>query len=207
MHALIAFARGIDAVTVRIGRLAAWLILVAILVSSVNAVIRKLFDASSNTWLELQWVLFGAVVLLCASWTLQANEHIRIDIVGANLSKRVRNAIELIGLVFFLLPMVGVVLWTAVPFFLRSYALDEQSFSAGGLPQWPAKALVVAGFALLLVQGVSELIKRIAVTAGLIEDQHGVGGHHAAAELEADRLLQAAAAERDAVPPSPTEPR
>lgn len=169
--------------------MAAWLIVAAVLISTVNAIIRKVFDMSSNTWLELQWVLFGAVFLLCASWTLQMNEHIRIDIVNSNLSKGARNVIELVGHVFFLIPMVAVFLYTGLPFFLRSWRLDEQSFSAGGLPQYPAKFLIVLGFAVLLAQALSELIKRVAIMRGLIEDVHGGGGHHASAEAEAARLL------------------
>jgi TRAP-type mannitol/chloroaromatic compound transport system permease small subunit len=173
------------------GRLVAWLLVAAIVISTVNAVIRKLFDMSSNAWLEAQWMLFGAVFLLCASWTLQANEHIRIDIVNSSLSRKTRNVIELIGHIFFLLPMAAVIMWTALPFFLASYEANEQSFSAGGLPQWPAKFLVLAGFVVLFVQALSELIKRIAVMRGLIEDAHAAGGHHAAAEAEAERLLAA----------------
>ncbi len=198
LQGLVAFARAVDAFNVRLGRLVAWLLVVAVVISTVNAIVRKVFDVSSNAWLEAQWLLFGAVFLICASWTLQANEHIRIDIVNSTLSKRSRNLIELIGHVFFLLPTVAIVLWTAVPFFLRSYLGNEQSFSAGGLPQWPAKALVVIGFVLLFVQGLSELIKRIAVMTGLIEDAHAVGGHHAAAEAEAARLLALAESEAKA---------
>lgn len=196
MNALITFSRSVDALTVRIGRWVAWFLVAAIVISTVNAVIRKVFDMSSNVWLEAQWVLFGAVFLLCASWTLQANEHIRIDIVNSTLSKKTRNIIELVGHVLFLLPMAGVVLYTSVPFFLRSFRGNEQSFSAGGLPQWPAKFLILAGFTVLFVQGLSELIKRIAVMRGLIEDAHAAGGHHAAAEAEAERLLALAEAER-----------
>ncbi len=192
MNALLAFSRAVDAFTVRFGRIAAWAILAAIIISTVNAIIRKIFDMSSNAWLEAQWMLFGAVFLFCASWTLQANEHIRIDIVNTTLAKTTRNVIELIGHIFFLLPMAAVIVWTALPFFLSSYRANEQSFSAGGLPQWPAKFLVLAGFVLLFVQGVSELIKRIGVMQGLIEDAHAAGGHHAAAEAEAERLLASA---------------
>lgn len=196
MNALIAFSRAVDAATVRLGRVVAWLLVAAIVISTVNAIIRKLFDVSSNAWLEAQWMLFGAVFLLCASWTLQANEHIRIDIVNTTLSRRTRNVIELVGNVFFLLPMAAVMIWTSIPFFTKSYIGNEQSFSAGGLPQWPAKFLVLAGFVVLFVQGVSELIKRIAVMQGLIEDAHAAGGHHAAAEAEAERLLALAEAEK-----------
>ena len=198
MNALLAFSRSVDTLTVRLGRIVAWLLVAAIVISTVNAVVRKIFDLSSNAWLEAQWMLFGAVFLLCASWTLQANEHIRIDIVNTTLSKKTRNVIELIGHVFFLLPMAAVLVWTSYPFFMKSFAANEQSFSAGGLPQWPAKFLILAGFVVLLVQGVSELIKRIAVMRGLIEDAHAAGGHHAAAEAEAERLLALAEAEKAA---------
>lgn len=189
MNALIAFSRAIDRGTAWLGRAAAWLIVAAVLISTINAIIRKVFDMSSNMWLELQWVLFGAVFLLCASWTLQMNEHIRIDIVNSNLSRGARNVIELIGHVFFLIPMIAVFLYTGLPFFLRSWRLDEQSFSAGGLPQYPAKFLIVLGFAVLLLQALSELIKRVAIMRGLIEDAHASGGHHASAEAEAARLI------------------
>ena len=198
MNSLISFSRSVDALTVRLGRYVAWLFVAAIVISTVNAIIRKVFDMSSNMWLEAQWMLFGAVFLLCASWTLQANEHIRIDIVNSTLSKKARNIIELIGHVLFLLPMTVVMIYTALPFFLRSYQGNEQSFSAGGLPQWPAKFLILAGFVVLFVQALSELIKRIAVMRGLIEDAHAAGGHHAAAEAEAERLLALAQAEAKA---------
>jgi len=169
---LLAISRAIDAVNTRIGRWLAWLIVVAIAISAVNAVIRKAFDMSSNAWLELQWVLFGAVFLLCSPWTLIVNEHIRIDVVHARLSARVRQWIELFGTIFFLLPLCIVMLLTSIPFAERSYAINEQSLNAGGLPQWPAKMLVPLGFALLLAQAISELIKRIAVLRGDIDDPH-----------------------------------
>lgn len=169
---LLAISRAIDAINARIGRWVAWLIVVAIAISAVNAIIRKAFDMSSNAWLELQWVLFGAVFLVCAPWTLIVNEHIRIDVVHARLSPRVRNWIEIFGTVFFLMPLCVVMLLTSIPFAERSYAINEQSLNAGGLPQWPAKMLVPLGFALLLVQAVSELIKRIAVLRGDIDDPH-----------------------------------
>ncbi|MFG1478854.1 TRAP transporter small permease subunit [Xanthobacter sp. V4C-4] len=199
MTPLLAFARGIDAVNARIGKLASWLIVAAILVSALNAVVRKLFDISSNSWLELQWVLFAAVFLLCASWTLLDNEHIRIDIVNSHLRKRVRDGIDIFGHVFFLLPFSLVLLWTSVPFFLNSYGIDEQSLNAGGLPQWPAKALVPLGFFFLTLQAVSELIKRVAIFTGRMKDPNeGSGGSHAALAAEAERLLDLAPGAPDA---------
>ncbi|MFG1296722.1 MULTISPECIES: TRAP transporter small permease subunit [Xanthobacter] len=194
MTPLLALARGIDAVNARIGKIAAWLIVAAIFVSAINAIVRKLFDVSSNSWLELQWVLFSAVFLLCASWTLLDNEHIRIDIVNSHLTKRVRDGIDIFGHLFFLLPFSILLLWTSVPFFLNSYAIDEQSLNAGGLPQWPAKALVPLGFFFLTLQGISELIKRVAIFTGRMNDPHeGEGGTHAALAAEAERLMESQA--------------
>ncbi|MDI4657967.1 TRAP transporter small permease subunit [Xanthobacter autotrophicus] len=190
MSILLALARGIDAMNMRIGKAASWLILVAILVSAANAVVRKLFDLSSNSWLELQWVLFAAVFLLCGSWTLMDNEHIRIDIVNARLTKRVRDGIDIFGHIFFLLPFSILLLWTSWPFFLSSWSINEQSLNAGGLPQWPAKLLVPLGFFFLTLQGFSELIKRIAIFTGRMEDPNErEGGSHAALAAEAERLL------------------
>src|SRR5689334_16299122 len=139
---------------------------------------------SSNSWLELQWVLFGIVFLMCAPWTLLDNEHIRIDIVNNLFPKRVRDSIDVVGHVFALIPLCIVMIVTGVPFFLRSYEINEQSGNAGGLPQWPAKSLIMIGFTLLLVQGVSELIKRVAVMRGLIPDPHSTQVHALEAEVE-----------------------
>jgi len=190
LRALLPLSRGIDAVNARIGRWLSWLVLAAVLVSAVNATVRKVFDASSNAWLELQWVLFGIVFLLCSPWTLGVNEHIRIDIVNNMLPKRLRNWIEIVGHTLFLLPLTIVMIVTGLPFFLRSFHQNEQSFSAGGLPQWPAKSLILIGFTLLFLQCVSEIIKRVAVMRGLIRDPHeSAGGLHAAAEAEVERLL------------------
>ena len=184
MRALLKISGVIDAVNARIGRWLAWLVLVAVLVSAANATVRKVFDTSSNAWLELQWVLFSIVFLLCASWTLLANEHIRIDIVNNMLSRRARNAIELVGHVLFLLPLTVVMMITSLPFFIRSFEINEQSMNAGGLPQWPAKSLIFIGFTLLFLQGISELIKRIAVMQGLMPDPHEAHQHPIEAEIE-----------------------
>jgi TRAP-type mannitol/chloroaromatic compound transport system permease small subunit len=172
MQALLRLSALIDALNGRVGRAVSWLILAIVLVSAGNAVVRKVLDVSSNAWLELQWQLFAVVFMLGAAWTFLDNEHIRIDIVNARLPKRVRDWIDLLGHVFFLMPFVLVMLWDGVPFFRRSLAIDEQSPNAGGLPQWPAKLLVPLGFFLLLLQGVSEIVKRVAVMRGLIPDPH-----------------------------------
>lgn len=184
MHALLKLSGVVDAINSRIGKWFAWLVLVAVLVSAVNATVRKVFDTSSNAWLELQWVLFSVVFLLCAAWTLLDNEHIRIDIVNNMLSRRTRNVIELIGHSLFLLPLSIVMMVTSLPFFLRSYEINEQSMNAGGLPQWPAKSLIFIGFTMLFLQGLSELIKRIAVMRGLIQDPHEFQQHPLEAEIE-----------------------
>lgn len=197
MDALMRLSRAIDWMNEKLGKSMAWLILVAVLISAVNAIIRKVFNTSSNAWLEAQWLLFGAVFLLCSPWTLLANEHIRIDIVYSKLPQSWRRAIEFIGHGLFLIPICLVMIYTAWPFFFRSYAMNEQSSNAGGLPQWPAKFLILAGFIFLLVQGISEFIKRIAVSKGMIPDTVG-GGHHAAAEAEAERLLEVARKEAEA---------
>jgi len=197
--ALLGVSRVIDAINFRIGKVLSWLILAAVVVSAVNAVIRKLFDTSSNSWLELQWVLFGAVFLIVASWTLLENEHIRIDIVNSLFSQRTRNIIDVIGHAFFLLPLTVVMIITSYPFVTKSVLLNEQSMNAGGLPQWPAKMLILIGFVCLFFQALSELIKRIAVMRGIIPDPyHTAVGLRAAAEAEVERLLaEAKAAEAE----------
>jgi TRAP-type mannitol/chloroaromatic compound transport system permease small subunit len=181
---LLPATRVIDATTIWIGRRVAWLILAAVVVSAANAIVRKTFDTSSNSWLELQWVLFSIVFLLCSPWTLLANEHIRIDILNNMLPKRLRDGIDVIGHAFFLLPLTVVLMITSVPFFYRSIEINEQSGNAGGLPQWPSKSLVMIGFAMLFIQGVSELIKRIAIMRALIPDPHATQVHALEAEVE-----------------------
>jgi len=173
MNALLAISRVIDAVNEKLGRATGWLILAAVIVSSVNALVRFSINRSSNAWLELQWYLFGAVVLLGAAYTFKANEHIRIDILSSRRSKRMRDWIDVFGHVLFLMPLCLVIMWLGWPFFLRSFAQAEVSSSAGGLIVWPAKLLVPLGFTILFIQSISELIKRVAVMQGLIEDPHG----------------------------------
>ena len=172
-----------------LGKNLSWLILAAVVVSALNATVRKVFDTSSNSWLELQWVLFSIVFLMCSPWTLLANEHIRIDIVNNLLPKWLRNTIEVVGHSLFLLPLTIIMVWTGVPFFLRSFEINEQSGNAGGLPQWPAKSLVMIGFAFLLIQGVSELIKRLAIVRELIPDPHEHQAH--ALEAEVEHIIEA----------------
>lgn len=189
MQSLLNLSRGIDTFTRWTGKRLAWLILLAVVISAVNAIMRKTFDISSNSWLEMQWVLFSIVFLLCSPWTLLDNEHIRIDIVNQAFPKRVRDIIDVVGHIFFLMPLCVVMIITGGPFFMRSVAINEQSGNAGGLPQWPAKSLIIVGFVFLLVQGASELIKRIAVMRGLIPDPHASQVH--ALEAEVEHLVEA----------------
>jgi TRAP-type mannitol/chloroaromatic compound transport system permease small subunit len=167
---LLRLSRAIDLVTAFFGRSIAWMILAAVLVSAGNAVIRKLFDMSSNGWLELQWYLFGAVFMLGAAYTLQRNEHIRIDIVSGLFTERTRQWIDVVGHLFFLLPLTFVMTWEMLPWVRRAIVSGEMSGNAGGLILWPARLCLLVGFVLLLFQGISELIKTVARLRGLLAD-------------------------------------
>ena len=170
MKILLALSRLIDALNERVGRLVYWLVLVAVLVSAANAVIRYAFNMSSNAWLELQWYLFSAVFLFCAGYALLHNQHVRIDVISGRLSKRVQIGIDILGTVFFLLPMAIAIMWLSWPVFVDAYRHNEVSTNVGGLIIWPARLMVPVGFFLLVLQGLSELIKRIAFLRGLIPD-------------------------------------
>ncbi|MDX3927255.1 MAG: TRAP transporter small permease subunit [Shinella sp.] len=170
MRIFIGVSRFVDNLTAAIGRSVGWLILLAVLVSAANAVIRKVFNISSNAWLEAQWYLFGAAFMLAAAYTLRQNEHIRIDIVYGLFSRRVQHWIDLLGHCLFLMPFVLLMVYFFIPYVRLSYVSGEFSSSAGGLILWPAKAVLLAGFVLLALQGVSEIIKKIAVMRGDIED-------------------------------------
>ncbi|MGE0233463.1 MAG: TRAP transporter small permease subunit [Flavobacteriaceae bacterium] len=152
----------IDRLNAAIGRIAAYGLVAAIVVSAANAIARK-FGYSSNSWLELQWYLFGGAFMLCAAWTLQLNEHIRVDAVSAHYSRRVAAWVDIVGFVFFFAPFVATMLWFATPYFLIALRSGEHSSQAGGLLIWPARGFIVAGFVLLALQGLSELGKRIMV--------------------------------------------
>jgi TRAP-type mannitol/chloroaromatic compound transport system permease small subunit len=197
MRLLLGLSKSIDRFNTLIGRVLAWAILAAVLISASNAVIRKVFSMSSNAWLEMQWILFGVVFLLCAPWTLLSNEHIRIDIVNSTFSKRTRDWIDLIGHVVFLMPLSVLMMYLGWPFFLLSLSQNEQSSNAGGLAVYPSKLLVPLAFTLLLVQAVSEIIKRIAIMRGDLDDTASGGGHHASAEAEAQRVIEAARVEAE----------
>jgi TRAP-type mannitol/chloroaromatic compound transport system permease small subunit len=167
---LLALSRFIDHVNERVGRAVYWLVLGAVLVSSGNAVVRYLFDYSSNGWLELQWYLYSGFFLVGAGYTLLRNEHVRIDIISSRLNPRARAWIDLLGGIFFLMPMAIIIMVLSWPVFTQSYMLTEYSPNAGGLLRWPVKLMIPAGFFLLVIQGVSEIIKRAAFLQGLIPD-------------------------------------
>jgi TRAP-type mannitol/chloroaromatic compound transport system permease small subunit len=190
MSALLALSRGIDRFNEVVGKSVSWLILLAILVSAANAVIRKVFNSSSNAWLELQWYLFGAAFLLAAAYTLRQNEHIRIDIVYGALSRRKQHWIDLLGHLFFLMPFVILMISYFVPYVALSFRSGEMSSSSGGLIIWPAKALLLVGFVLLGLQGISEIIKKIAIMRGDMDDPTPFITAHEAAELQGKALAE-----------------
>jgi TRAP-type mannitol/chloroaromatic compound transport system permease small subunit len=170
MQAALGLSRLIDGITTAIGKSVIWLIFAAILISAINAVTRKLWSLSSNSWLEAQWYLFGAAFMLGAAYTLKENEHIRIDIFYGSRSRRVQHWIDLFGHVVFLLPFVTLTAWMLWPYWIDAYQSGQVSTNAGGLLIWPARAILFAGFALLTLQAVSEIIKKIAIMRDLIPD-------------------------------------
>ena len=190
MTALLGLSRGIDRVNGVIGRSVIWLILAAVLVSAANAVVRKVLNTSSNAWLELQWYLYGAAFLGAAAYTLKENEHIRIDIVYGLWSRRTQHWIDLLGHLLFLMPFVTVMIWYLWPWMLRSYHSGEVSTNSGGLILWPAKLLLVIGFVQLFFQGISEIVKKIAVMRGIIPDPTPFVSQHEAAALEGEAMAR-----------------
>jgi len=190
MCALLGLSRGIDRINSIIGRGMSWMILVAVLVSAGNAVVRKVLNTSSNAWLELQWYLFGAAFLGAAAYTLKENEHIRIDIIYGMWSRRRQHWIDLIGHVLFLMPFVTLMIWYLYPWVMRSYARGEVSNNAGGLVLWPAKMMLLIAFIMLFFQGISEIIKKIAVMRGVIEDPTPFVSAHEAAAVESEMMAR-----------------
>ena len=168
MKFLLSLSRHIDHLNQAIGRASTWLILLMVLISTGNAIVRKTFNMSSNSLLEIQWSLFAAVFLLAAAYTLLKNEHVRIDVISSRLSPRAQAWIDIFGALFFLLPLCALLLYHAWPFFLESFESQEWSSNPGGLILWPAKALIPASFALLGLQALSELIKRIGFLRGIV---------------------------------------
>ena len=190
MNALLALSRGIDAISERVGRTFYWLILAAVLISAANATVRKIFNYSSNSFLEIQWYLFSLVFLFLAGYTLKHNEHVRIDIVTGRLSARARAWIDIFGTVFFLLPMAILIMYLSWPVFVDAYERHEVSTNAGGLIIWPARLMVPIGFFLLILQAVSELIKRIAFLRGLVPDPSEKVVEKTAEEILAEEILR-----------------
>jgi len=194
---LLTLSRLIDRGTEWLGRWVAWLVLAAVLISALNAAVRKAFNTSSNAYLEIQWYLFAAVFLLAAGYTLLRQEHVKIDVISGRFSKRTQIWIDVVGLVCFVLPLVWTVVHLSLPLVIRAYQMNEYSSNAGGLIRWPVFALLPLGFVLLGIQAVSELIKRIAFLRGLIPDPTQKGQAKSAEQELAEFLLQKEVAERE----------
>lgn len=187
MQALLKISRGIDILNAKVGGIAVWLVLIVTLIGAGNAIVRKFFDFSSNALLEVQWYLFSAIFLLCSAHALQKNIHVRIDVLAGRFSRRTQAWIDIFGGLFFLLPVCLLILWLSAGVFLDAWQSGERSSSAGGLALWPARLLVPTGFLLLVLQGISELIKRIAFLAGQGPDPLGThDGPSAEEQLAAD---------------------
>ena len=198
MTALLQLSRGIDAFTERIGRSVSWLVLITVVISAGNAIVRKVFNNSSNALLEIQWYLFAATFLLAAGYTMLRQEHVKIDVVLSRFSKRTQIKVDIFGILFFLFPMVGAVIYLVTPLVIQAYMTHEMSSNAGGLVRWPVFALLPAGFILLGLQGVSELIKRLAFLKGLIDDPTQKKQEKTAEEELAEAILAAQMAKKGA---------
>ena len=197
MSALLSLSRLIDRLSEFVGRWVAWLVLAAVLISAANATVRKIFNYSSNAFLEIQWYLFAAVFLLAAGYTLMRQEHVRIGVILSHLSKRTQIWIDIFGICFFLFPFVVVATDLAMPVVLRAYHSGEMSGNAGGLIRWPVYALLPLGLTLLGIQGISELIKRVAFLQALIPDPTRRHSAKSAEEELAEFLLQKEVAARE----------
>ena len=207
MNALLALSRAIDAITERVGRLVYWLVLAVVLISAANATVRKAFDYSSNAYLEVQWYLFSVIFLFGAGYTLLRNEHVRIDIIQGRLSPRAQNWIDVFGILLFLMPMSLIILWLSWPLFLDSYERHEVSTNAGGLIIWPARLMIPVGFGLLILQAVSELIKRIAFLRGRIPDPLEKRHERSAEEELAQEIARQRGVETPAADAGPAQSR
>ena len=199
MNFLLSLSKRIDSISEWIGRWVAWLVLIAVLISAGNAIMRKAFNMSSNGFLEIQWYLFAAVFLLAAGYTLMRQEHVKIDVVSGRFSKRTQIWIDIIGICVFLLPFTFMTIQLAMPLVLNAYATQEVSSNAGGLIRWPVFALLPVGMFFLAMQAVSELIKRFAFLQGLIPDPSKKQGSKTPEQELAEFLLQKEVAAREAV--------
>ncbi|MDX3907311.1 MAG: TRAP transporter small permease subunit [Pigmentiphaga sp.] len=202
MNALLAFSRLIDRVNLFVGKAVTWLTLVVVVVSAGNAIVRKVLHTSSNAWLELQWYLFGAIFLLASGYTLLKNEHVRVDIVAQKLSKRTQIWIEIFGVLLFLLPACILIMWLSWPVFVDSYVTNEQSSNPGGLVRWPVKLLIPVGFFLLVLAGISHLIKCVAFLMGKGPDPRDRDGAKSAEEELAEEIAREARAREAALEPN-----
>jgi TRAP-type mannitol/chloroaromatic compound transport system permease small subunit len=198
VSALLQLSRLIDRLSELVGRWVAWLVLAAVLISAANASVRKTLNIGSNAFLEIQWYLFAAVFLLAAGYTMMRQDHVKIDVISVHLPKRAQIWIDIVGICAFLFPFVIVVITFALPLVIRAYATHEMSSNAGGLIRWPVFALLPAGVALLGLQGISELIKRIAFLQGLVPDPTRKQQVKSAEEELAETLAKAVAAREQA---------
>ncbi len=189
MPFLLSLSRRIDGFSEFIGRWVAWLVLAAVLISATNAVVRKAFDIGSNAFLELQWYLFAAVFLLASGYTMLRQEHVRIDVISGRFSKRTQIWIDIIGICLFLFPFIFMIIKLSMPLVINAYVTKEVSSNAGGLIRWPVFALLPLGFTLLGLQGISELIKRVAFLKGLIDDPGKKKQEKSAEEELAEAIL------------------
>ncbi len=196
MSFLLSLSRRIDALSEFVGRWLSWLVLAAVLISAVNAIVRKTFDTSSNAFLEIQWYLFSAVFLCAAGYTMLRQEHVKIDVILHRFSRPTQVKVEIFGIVVFLFPFVFAVVDLVLPLVIRAYQMQEMSSNAGGLIRWPVFALVPIGFTLLGLQGISELIKRIAFLQGLIDDPGKKKQEKTAEEELAEAILRAEGAKK-----------
>jgi TRAP-type mannitol/chloroaromatic compound transport system permease small subunit len=195
MQALLKLSRAVDWLNAQVGKWVIWLILASTLISGVNAVVRKALNVSSNAYLEVQWYLFAAAFLLAAGYTLLQGEHVKIDVISGRFSKRTQIWIDVFGFVFFFMPVCFAILYYGIPFFLQGFRSGEMSSNAGGLIRWPVYLMIPIGFSLLMAQGVSELIKRVAFLKGLIEDPTQKKVEKTAEEELAEELRRQAEAE------------
>ncbi len=199
MRGLLAFSKLVDKFNTGVGWLMMWMILASTVISCVNAIVRKVFDVGSNAFLEVQWYLFAASFLLAAGYTLLNNEHVRIDVVSSRFTKRTQIWMDIVGFVVFLIPLCSAILWFSAPFFLNGLRSGEVSANAGGLILWPVYLMLPLGFAFLMLQAISELIKRFAFLQGLIDDPTAKKDAKSAEEELAEAILQLAEAKaRDA---------
>lgn len=192
MGGLLALSKGIDKINTGVGWLMMWMILASTVISCVNAIVRKMFDIGSNAYLEVQWYLFAASFLLAAGYTLLNNEHVRIDVVSSRFTKRTQIWMDIVGFLVFLIPLCLAILWFSMPFFLNGLRSGEMSGNAGGLILWPVYLMLPLGFSLLLLQAVSELIKRFAFLQGLIDDPTAKKEAKSAEEELAEAILKLA---------------